>query len=168
MELSIRRTLSAASGRMCAAAYERLRPTAGWRPPIGSPHHASRGLRSFDDDRRQHGAIHQAELGTADIELETIVGSVGRVGDFDRRFRPRHRHLRERLERLGDAYPENDFPVIDVYGLSGRYYVVDGHHRVALARRRGMIYITAKVVQVSAPGHDGLGGMPRGSLMPGP
>jgi uncharacterized ParB-like nuclease family protein len=88
----------------------------------------------------------------ADIPLESIVGSVGRVGDFDRKFRPRRRHLQERLARLGEAYSGNDFPVIDVYEMVGQYYVLDGHHRVALARRRGASYITAKVVQVGLPG----------------
>jgi hypothetical protein len=110
------------------------------------------GLRSFDNDRRQHGAIQQVEIGMADIPLKSIVGSVGRTSDFDRNFRPQRRHLQERLERLGEAYPGSDFPVIDVYEMVGQYYVVDGHHRVALARRRGASYITAKVVQVRLPG----------------
>jgi hypothetical protein len=88
----------------------------------------------------------------ADIPLKSIVGSVGRVGDFDRNFRPQRRHLQERLARLGEAYSGSDFPVIDVYEMFGQYYVVDGHHRVALARRWGASYITAKVVQVGLPG----------------
>jgi hypothetical protein len=51
--------------------------------------------------------------------------------------------------------------VIDVYEMVGQYYVVDGHHRVALARRRGASYITAKVVQVRLPGmHPLLTGSP--------
>jgi hypothetical protein len=88
----------------------------------------------------------------ADIPLKSIVGSVGRIGDFDGNFRPKRRHLRDRLERLGEAYPDCDFPVIDVYEIVGDYYVLDGHHRVALARRRGASYITARVVQVGLVG----------------
>jgi hypothetical protein len=42
--------------------------------------------------------------------------------------------------------------VIDVYEIVGDYYVLDGHHRVALARRRGASYITARVVQVGLVG----------------
>jgi len=115
---------------------------------------AGKVLRSFDSDRRAKGAMHQVELGATDVQITAIVGSVGRVGDFDHKFRPRQRHLRLRLAYLERAFPDCDFPAIDLYEIQGHYYVLDGHHRVGLARKRGAHYITARVVQVRPPNGD--------------
>ena len=114
-------------------------------------------LRSFDSDRRAKGAMHQVELGATDVPITAIVGSVGRAGDFDHKFRPRQRHLRLRLAHLERAFPDCDFPTIDLYEIQGNYYVLDGHHRVALARKRDVHYITARVVQVRPPNGDASG-----------
>ena len=114
-------------------------------------------LRSFDSDRRAKGAVHQVELGATDVPIRAIVGSVGRVEDFDHKFRPRQRHLRLRLAYLERAFPDCDFPAIDLYEIQGHYYVLDGHHRVALARKRGAHYMTARVVQVRPPNGDASG-----------
>src|SRR5215469_1007621 len=111
-------------------------------------------LRSFDSDRRAKGAMHLVELGATDVPITAIVGSVGRAGDFDHKFRPRQRHLRLRLAHLERAFPDCDFPTIALYEIQGHYYVQDGHHRVALARKRGVHYMTARVVQVRAPNGD--------------
>jgi hypothetical protein len=45
-------------------------------------------------------------------------------------------------------YPEGDFPPIVVYELDGRYFVVDGHHRVAIARQRGVEFIDAEITRL--------------------
>ena len=115
------------------------------------------GLRCFDSDRRAKGAMHLVELGATDVPVTAIVGSVGRTGDFDHKFRPRQRHLRLRLAHLERAFPDCDFPTIDLYEIQGHYYVQDGHHRVALARKRGVHYMTARVVQVRPPNGDASG-----------
>ena len=118
---------------------------------------AGKVLRSFDSDRRAKGAMHQVELGATDVPITAIVGSVGRAGDFDHKFRPRQRHLRLRLAHLERAFPDCDFPTIDLYEIQGHYYVLDGHHRVALARKRDVHYMTARVVQVRSPNGDASG-----------
>ena len=118
---------------------------------------AGKVLRSFDSDRRARGAMHQVELGATDVPITAIVGSVGRAEDFDHKFRPRPRHLRLRLAHLDRAFPDCDFPTIDLYEIQGHYYVQDGHHRVALARKRGVHYMTARVVQVRPPNGDASG-----------
>jgi hypothetical protein len=45
-------------------------------------------------------------------------------------------------------YPEGDFPPIVVYELDGRFFVVDGHHRVAIARQRGIEFIDAEITRL--------------------
>ena len=50
--------------------------------------HASNRLLSFDDVRREHAANNRLYRGTKLVEVEAIVGSVGRWRDFDRSFLP--------------------------------------------------------------------------------
>ena len=58
-----------------------------------------------------------------------------RGGDFDRDFQPRRPDVRERWRRVERAFPEAGFPPIVVYQLGDAYFVIDGHHRVAIARQ---------------------------------
>jgi hypothetical protein len=84
------------------------------------------------------------------IRVDRIVGSVDRASDFDRRFTPRLRESRRRLAALGETFPDGDLPAISVVEVGGLYFVVDGHHRVALTRRRGGEFIEADVVHVES------------------
>jgi hypothetical protein len=45
-------------------------------------------------------------------------------------------------------FAEGEFPPISVFELDGSYFVVDGHHRVAVARQRGVQYIDAEVTRL--------------------
>ena len=53
--------------------------------------HASNRLVSFDDVRRELAAKNRLQQGTRVVEVDEIVGSVGRWRDFDRSFLPRGR-----------------------------------------------------------------------------
>src|SRR5439155_76817 len=70
-------------------------------------------------------------------------------GDFDPGFLPLNRRMRERWTRIYLAMVEGDeLPPIDVYKVDDRYYVIDGHHRVSVARRLGRPAINARVINV--------------------
>jgi hypothetical protein len=90
----------------------------------------------------------QYYLGVRPIPVDRIIGSLDRSADFDRRFRPRHLTLRTRLHALGRAFPDGVFPAITVREVGGLYFVVDGHHRVALAHQLGMEYVDAEVTAI--------------------
>jgi ParB-like nuclease domain len=49
---------------------------------------------------------------------------------------------------VAQAFPNGDFPPIVVYQVGDAYFVVDGHHRVAIARQRGMETIDAEVTSL--------------------
>jgi len=49
-----------------------------------------------------------------------------------------------------ERFPSGDFPPIIAYKLGDAYFVVDGHHRVAAARRRRMRWIDAEVSEMTA------------------
>ena len=94
-------------------------------------------------------------VGIRPIQLTDVVGTDSRGGDFDRRFNARRRDVRERQRRVEKAFPNGDFPPIAVYKLGDAYFVIDGHHRVAAARKRGMATIDAEVTELTARWHLG-------------
>ena len=121
-------------------AYRRLSELAGRR--------RSHPLLSLDEVTKRLRAFEQTYVGIRPIRLDDIVGTVGRVGDFDRDFLPKRTKIQQRWRSLERTYPEGDFPPIVVYELDGRYFVVDGHHRVAIARRREMATIDAEITRL--------------------
>jgi hypothetical protein len=92
-------------------------------------------------------------LGVRPIPVSQIVGTDSRGSDFDRDFRPRRPDVRERWQRVERAFPEAAFPPIVVYQLGEAYFVIDGHHRVAIARRQRMETIDAEVTELKARWH---------------
>ena len=88
-------------------------------------------------------------VGLRTIQLDAVVGSEGRWRDFSRSFLPQRRH-QPRLRRLLSAGPQVWKRPIEVFQLDQVFFVRDGHHRVALARRRGELEIAALVTRVEA------------------
>ncbi len=104
---------------------------------------------SFDDVVEALGRRAENYLGTKVIPLDAIVGSVDKVRDFDRRFRPTSGRSRQRWERLARASRTGEvIPPIEVYQVGDYYFVRDGHHRVSVARSLGLDVIEAKVTAI--------------------
>jgi ParB-like nuclease domain len=81
-----------------------------------------------------------------DIPLASIKGSLGRCQDFSHDFLPRHGGLEERWTQVWRLmHGMKTLPPIEVYELNETYYVIDGHHRVSVAKQLGLIYIEALV-----------------------
>jgi hypothetical protein len=78
------------------------------------------------------------------------VGTDSRGGDSDREFLPLRPAIGACMRRVARAFPHGDFPPIVEYQVGDAYFVVDGHHRVALARQRGMEMIDADVTSLRA------------------
>ncbi|MEE8406026.1 MAG: transcriptional regulator [Acidimicrobiia bacterium] len=105
-------------------------------------------LLSFNDLRARLQLFEQSYAGLQTIEVARIVGTVDRSDDFDRDFLPRTPQIRERWERLERAFPTLGFPPISVYQVNDVYFVIDGNHRVALAKQKGAEFIDAEVTQI--------------------
>ena len=109
-------------------------------------------LRSMEPMLKAAGVEGRAAGGVEEIPLSKIAGSVApdaKTGDFDPAFLPLNRRMRERWTRIYQAMVEGDeLPPIDVYKVDGSYYVIDGHHRVSVARNLGRDTINARVINV--------------------
>jgi hypothetical protein len=80
------------------------------------------------------------------VPLDAIVGTVEPSPHFDDRLRPASGLLRERWERVALAERQGvPLPPIAVRQGPGGYYVVDGRHRVSVARATGRREIDAWV-----------------------
>jgi hypothetical protein len=83
-----------------------------------------------------------------EIPVEQISATVepARARQFDADFRPSGKRTRARWERLWAAEQRGEIiPPINVVRTHGGYAVVDGHHRVSVARARGAVTIDAVV-----------------------
>ncbi|MBP2476501.1 hypothetical protein JOF53_005373 [Crossiella equi] len=103
----------------------------------------------FDEVVAALGRESERRLGLQTIRLESIVGSVDRTRDFDRRFRPTSTRVRERWQRLALAQRRGEsIPPIEVYRIGDLHFVNDGHHRVSVAHALGLTTIDAYVTEV--------------------
>lgn len=104
---------------------------------------------SFDDVVNALGRRGERFGGTKVIALDSIIGSVDKFRDFDRRFRPTSGRSRERWERLARASRKGEeIPPIEVYRVGEFHFVRDGHHRVSVARSLGVSKIEARVTVI--------------------
>jgi hypothetical protein len=95
------------------------------------------------------GRRGERRLGQQAIDLDSIVGTVDRQREFDRRFRPTSTRVRTRWERIAAAQRRGEaMPPIDVYRIGDVHFVKDGHHRVSVARALGYRDINAYVTEI--------------------
>jgi hypothetical protein len=109
-----------------------------------------RTLLPLDDVARRVRIFEQSYVGIQPIPVAMIVGTAGRSEDFDKDFLPRRPEARDRWMRVERSFSESEFPPIIVYQLGESYFVVDGHHRVAIAKQRKVEYIDAEITRFRA------------------
>jgi hypothetical protein len=84
--------------------------------------------------------------GVQTVQVEQIVGSLNRYHQFDRAFLPTQGETADRWQRVNLAfYNAISLPPVVLYKVGQVYFVVDGHHRVSVAREQGQIFIEAEV-----------------------
>jgi hypothetical protein len=104
-----------------------------------------RDLLPFEEVRAKLRLRHTIDRGIEEVPLDRIVGSLGRDRDFNRLFFPRRGSLRRRWENIRRlAAGMRGFPTIELYKVGDAYFVIDGHHRVSVAR-----YLDAPTIEAS-------------------
>src|SRR6478672_8480031 len=107
-------------------------------------------LLVLDEVERRLKPFGRRYLGVCEIPVHALVGTQGRVSSFTRDFRPLLSSSRDRMRSLQDGFAEGLFPPIVAVKLGETYFVIDGHHRAALARRSGAELIDADVTELVA------------------
>ncbi|MEJ2599939.1 MAG: hypothetical protein P8Z00_16515 [Anaerolineales bacterium] len=106
-------------------------------------------LLGYDEVREQIPIRGQHYLGSKQVPIDKIVGSMGRYHDFDRAFLPTQVRTKDRWVSIDKAhYAQVDLPPVELYKLGEIYFVKDGNHRVSVARERGQEFVDAYVTQI--------------------
>lgn len=125
----------------------RRRLSKGWLGRLLERRRRRRGLLPFRWVTGRVRIVAWRQLGTHEVEVAKIIGSVNRYRDFDQAFLPRHADP-ERLRHLTAALDRGEeFPAIQLYKVGDAYFVEDGHHRLAAARKRGARFVDAHVTE---------------------
>ena len=103
------------------------------------------------------GDAHRARViyhGLQDIPLSHVVGSVGREREFTWRFHPLTNRQRQK-ERWRTAFARalsgSGYPPIEVYQVGMSFFVIEGHHRVSIAKYLNWETIQAHVSELRLP-----------------
>ncbi len=103
-------------------------------------------LLSYDEVKSALHVGGPIYRGVHTVRVEDIVGSLNRYHEFDRAFLPVEDAIRSRWQSVDRAfYEEISLPPVLLYKVGQVYFVVDGHHRVSVAREQGQEFIEAEV-----------------------
>jgi hypothetical protein len=103
-------------------------------------------LLSYDEIKEKLHVGGPIYRGVKTIRVDQIAGSLNRYHEFDSVFLPASDTLADRWQSVNRAfYQEISLPPVVLYKVGEVYFVVDGHHRVSVARQQGQIYIEAEV-----------------------
>jgi hypothetical protein len=107
-------------------------------------------LLSYDDIKEKLHIGGPIYRGVQTIRMEQIVGSLNRYHQFDRAFLPIQDETSSRWRNVDRAFYEDIYlPPIVLYKVGQVFFVVDGHHRVSVAREQGQEFIEAEARECS-------------------
>ncbi len=132
--------------------FDAARRGALMRDIIAHLMHRPRNLLPFDRVRDRLRLKRIVDRGVTEVPLKQVVGTLGREREFNRVFLPRAESLRDRWEEVQElAEGPKGFPPVELYRVGEAFFVVDGHHRVSVARSMKAPAIEAHVKEFLTP-----------------
>lgn len=106
----------------------------------------SNTLLSYDEVKGKLHVGGPIYRGVKTVRVDQIIGSLNRYHEFDRAFLPKEDLLANRWQKVDRAFYEDiHLPPVVLYKVGEVYFVVDGHHRVSVARDKGQEFIEAEI-----------------------
>jgi hypothetical protein len=104
---------------------------------------------SYEEVAAKAGVVSTVPLGVRPIRVKRIVGSAGKAGKLAPNFLPLSKgpaaaNYRDILRVMKSG---QELPPISVYQIGTRYFVIDGHTRVAAARELDIEFLDAYVTE---------------------
>jgi len=109
-------------------------------------------LLPYDEISKKMHASGLSSKGIKKIPVKAIVGSVNRYQDFDRNFLPlrdEDMHRWANVKAVMTSPGSAGLPPIRVYKIGDIYFVLDGNHRVSIARQMGIETIEGYVTEIN-------------------
>jgi hypothetical protein len=149
-----------------------------WKALVVFFNRPHRDVKSFASEVETAGVSGRVDAGVHTVPATKIVGSVGRAQNLRSDFFYKSGKVTARFHSIGQAMQAGRLlPPVELYKARLRrrrgereavvteYYVVDGHHRVAMAKKLGQDYLDAHVVEYRLKGASQA---PRPPDAPGP
>lgn len=108
-------------------------------------------LLPYDEISTKLRAVSRTDRGIKQVPLKDIIGSVNRIQDFDRNFLPLRDDDIYRWAGVKTAMTSpmaTGVPPVSLYQIGDVYFVLDGNHRVSIAKEMGMETIEAYVTEI--------------------
>jgi nucleotide-binding universal stress UspA family protein len=118
-----------------------------WSSITGS----SREIVQYDEISKKMHMSGLSSKGVQEIPVAAIIGSVNRYKDFDRNFLPLRDSDMERwasVKATMTSPGSMGLPPIRVYQIGDAYFVLDGNHRVSIAKQMDWDTIEAYVTEI--------------------
>lgn len=130
--------------------FSRARWKAFVRSVMASLRGEQNSLLSYDDVKEKLHIGGPIYRGVKTVRVSQIVGSLNRYHEFDAAFLPKNDKNAQRWQSVDSAfYQEISLPPVVLYKVGEVYFVVDGHHRVSVAREQNADFIDAEVRECS-------------------
>lgn len=106
-------------------------------------------LAVFDNVYAGAKVKHEHDAGVRPVDIKNIIGSVKVCKIFDRDFNPRGGHNGEVWLKYARAVQQGqNLPAITLIQIGLDYYVIDGHHRISVAKSFRRAFIDAHVIEL--------------------
>ena len=130
--------------------FDTARRKAFWNEIVSFLSGRPNRLLSWDEVRDKLGVRGQVYWGIRAVPVDKIIGSVGRYRDFDRVFLPTQDRTASRWRSIARAhYDDVSLPPVKLYKIGDAYFVLDGNHRVSVAREQGVEFVDAEVIEAA-------------------
>jgi hypothetical protein len=130
--------------------FSRVRWKAFVRGVMASLRGEKNTLLSYDEVKEKLHIGGPIYRGVRTVPVAQIVGSLNRYHEFDAAFLPKNNENAGRWQSVDRAfYQEVSLPPVVLYKVGEVYFVVDGHHRVSVAREQNSEFIDAEVRECS-------------------
>ncbi len=130
------------------ADFDAARRKAFWNEIVSFLSGRPNRLLSWDEVRDKLGVRGQVYRGMQAVPVDKVIGSVGRYWDFDRAFLPTQDRTAGRWRSIARAhYDDISLPPVKLYKIGDAYFVLDGNHRVSVAREQGVEFVDAEVIE---------------------
>jgi len=131
---------------MSSGAFEKAKRKGDWHRILSFVAGQPTLLLPFDLVKEKVGIKGGSYGGIREIEIDKIIGSVNRYAEFDREFLPRQWRMSERWTRVRQSFEQGPgVDPIQVNQVGDAYFVVDGNHRISVAKQLGARTIEAEV-----------------------
>lgn len=126
-------------------AYEKFKRSRGI---LGFTLGKTEELKSFREVQEETKAFNNSYLGIRKVPIEQIVGSVGKIEDFDKNFIPRNKIVKTRWCNIyKEMVSSGNLPPVQLYKVKDEYFAYDGNHRISVAKYLNAKFTEAEVTE---------------------